>query len=167
MTKMNAKLVLMGLALASMALASPALAGPKNGAKGKGETHPAQHEERHEERYQERHEERHGDDDKITIRIGDDDRIVIGNYYRDDYRRNCPPGLAKKNNGCQPPGQAKKYRIGEVYDGPYGPLPDYLKDKLHAPKGYEYIQVDKDIVLIGEATKKVIDAVTLISAVGD
>ena len=28
--------------------------------------------------------------------------------------RGCPPGLAKKNNGCLPPGQAKKmFRVGE------------------------------------------------------
>jgi hypothetical protein len=29
------------------------------------------------------------------------------------YRRgHCPPGLAKKHNGCMPPGQAKKWQIG-------------------------------------------------------
>lgn len=36
-----------------------------------------------------------------------------GVVKRDDYRRashafNCPPGLARKDNGCMPPGQAKK-----------------------------------------------------------
>ena len=32
---------------------------------------------------------------------------------------NCPPGLAKKNNGCLPPGQAKKlYSVGQRL--PYG-----------------------------------------------
>ena len=33
---------------------------------------------------------------------------------------NCPPGLAKKNNGCLPPGQAKKLRIGQRYAQSYG-----------------------------------------------
>lgn len=28
----------------------------------------------------------------------------------------CPPGLAKKENGCMPPGQAKK-----LFRGPHGP----------------------------------------------
>jgi hypothetical protein len=28
--------------------------------------------------------------------------------------RNCPPGLAKKNVPCVPPGQAKTYRIGDI-----------------------------------------------------
>jgi hypothetical protein len=33
----------------------------------------------------------------------------------------CPPGLAKKNNGCLPPGQAKKrYNIGQRYPSSYG-----------------------------------------------
>ena len=33
----------------------------------------------------------------------------------------CPPGLAKKNNGCLPPGQAKKlYNVGQRWPGTYG-----------------------------------------------
>ncbi|HYX45577.1 MAG TPA: hypothetical protein VE820_01960 [Sphingomicrobium sp.] len=33
----------------------------------------------------------------------------------------CPPGLAKKHNGCMPPGQAKKlFRVGQRYDLSYG-----------------------------------------------
>ena len=33
----------------------------------------------------------------------------------------CPPGLAKKNNGCLPPGQAKKlYNVGQRWPGNYG-----------------------------------------------
>ena len=33
----------------------------------------------------------------------------------------CPPGLAKKHNGCMPPGQAKKlYRVGQRFPLSYG-----------------------------------------------
>ena len=33
----------------------------------------------------------------------------------------CPPGLAKKNSGCLPPGQAKKrYNVGQRWAGNYG-----------------------------------------------
>ena len=33
----------------------------------------------------------------------------------------CPPGLAKKNNGCMPPGQAKKlYNVGQRFPLNYG-----------------------------------------------
>jgi len=112
----------------------------------------------------------HHDDDRITISIGSGDRVRIQNYLANDYRRNCPPGLAKKHNGCMPPGQAKKYRVGYplphdvVFFPVTGDLLDYLSP---VPRGYRYVQVDKDVLLIGEASKKVIDAVTLLSAVGN
>jgi hypothetical protein len=32
----------------------------------------------------------------------------------------CPRGLAKKNNGCLPPGQAKKLGMGQRYAQSYG-----------------------------------------------
>jgi len=33
----------------------------------------------------------------------------------------CPPGLAKKHNGCMPPGQARKlYRVGQRFPLSYG-----------------------------------------------
>ena len=36
-------------------------------------------------------------------------------------RGGCPPGLAKKNNGCMPPGQARKlYRTGQRFPLGYG-----------------------------------------------
>src|SRR5262249_37678595 len=40
----------------------------------------------------------------------------------DDYGGGgCPPGLAKKHNGCLPPGQAKKlYNVGQRYPSGYG-----------------------------------------------
>jgi len=117
------------------------------------------------------HEEMFDHDSKSWIRIGidNDDRDDIRRWLSNDFRRNCPPGLAKKNNGCMPPGQAKKYRIGEpLPDGVrWNPLPRDLLDLLDPPpRGHQYVQVDTDILLIGEAGKKVIDAVTLLSAVG-
>lgn len=32
----------------------------------------------------------------------------------------CPPGLARKHNGCMPPGQAKKLYRGERWESGYG-----------------------------------------------
>ena len=32
----------------------------------------------------------------------------------------CPPGLAKKHNGCMPPGQAKKLARGQRWQSGYG-----------------------------------------------
>jgi Ni/Co efflux regulator RcnB len=118
----------------------------------------------------------HNDDDNDRRRgpdiivIDNRDRTVIRQYVEQDYRRHCPPGLAKKHNGCLPPGQAKKkYRVGYVLprDVEYRPVPrDLLVQLQPVPSGYEYVQVDKDVLLMSEATKKVIDAITLYSAVG-
>jgi hypothetical protein len=44
----------------------------------------------------------------------------------------CPPGLAKKHNGCLPPGQAKKlYNVGQRFPSGYG-----------TPYGYNQIPYD-------------------------
>lgn len=103
----------------------------------------------------------------IFIGIDGGDKARISQFLQEDYQKNCPPGLAKKNNGCLPPGQAKKYKIGSVYEGAWSPIPDELADMLRgAPVGHRYVMVDKDVLLIAEASKQVIDAVTLLSAVG-
>lgn len=109
-----------------------------------------------------------GDTAMIAIGFDEHNRDVIRRYLGDDHRKHCPPGLAKKHNGCLPPGLAKKYKVGEALPPgiDFSPLPRGLLDLLGpAPRGYQYVQVDKDVLLIGEASKKVIDAVTLLSAV--
>ena len=41
-------------------------------------------------------------------------RVLVRDYYGQQYRAGrCPPGLAKKHNGCMPPGQARKWHIGQ------------------------------------------------------
>jgi hypothetical protein len=53
---------------------------------------------------------RGGDSVSISVTIGGDDRAAIQQYYGTMIQSgHCPPGLAKKNNGCMPPGQAKKW----------------------------------------------------------
>lgn len=105
------------------------------------------------------------DDVRVAIDFGSKDRTVIRNYLRSNYAH-CPPGLAKKHNGCLPPGQAKKYNIGSHLDYPYRELPGDLLDILGpAPRGTFYAMVDKDVLLVSEAGKKILDAVTLLSAV--
>jgi hypothetical protein len=37
----------------------------------------------------------------------------------------CPPGLAKKHNGCMPPGQARKLARGERWQSGYGSVYSY------------------------------------------
>jgi Ni/Co efflux regulator RcnB len=108
---------------------------------------------------------------KSRVRIDSSDRVVIREYIEDSYYDSCPPGLAKKHNGCLPPGQAKKrYSIGRPLPDyiVYEPVPDRILYRLEpVPVGYRYVRVDTDVLLISEASKKVIDAVTLLSAVGN
>jgi len=152
-------------AAAAMLTATPALADS-----GKGKGHGNDKGESYRE--VEVHKSNGHDDDGMTvIRIGDDDRVILRSYVEDHYKSNCPPGLAKKNNGCLPPGQAKKrYEVGHRLpdDVVYEPVPRYILDRLHpAPSGYKYVKVDTDVLLIGEASKNIIDAVTLLSGVGN
>lgn len=87
--------------------------------------------ERDDDRDDRREARRERDDDRRELRrLVRDDRRDLRRDFRDDRRfdrdddryRNrfvraagdCPPGLARKNNGCLPPGQAKKLFAGQA-----------------------------------------------------
>lgn len=85
-----------------------------------------------------------------------------GRLYALDARATCPPGLAKKGNGCLPPGQAKKlYKVGQRYNRNFGStwtynqIPDYLRnqyslardDRYYYRDGYLY-QVDPKTMVV-------------------
>ena len=91
------------------------------------------------------------------------DRSVIQSYFATPTSGpNCPPGLAKKNNGCMPPGQAKQYTIGRAL--PAGvvmyPLPGSLLGRLAPPPGYQYMRVGSDILMLAIGTNMVVSALT-------
>lgn len=101
------------------------------------------------------------------VRVGsyfqDRQRIVINNYYGEQFRSgHCPPGLAKKNNGCMPPGQAKKYIVGQRLPSHvvYYAIPQTVSVQLGTPpSGYKYVRVASDILLIAVGTSMVVDAI--------
>jgi hypothetical protein len=85
-----------------------------------------------------------------------------GRLYALDARGSCPPGLAKRNNGCKAPGQAKKqYDVGQRYNRnagnlwSYNQIPDALRsqygldqsDRYYYNNGYLY-QVDRRSSLV-------------------
>lgn len=97
----------------------------------------------------------------VDIRFGGSDRTVVREYFSDS-GRGCPPGLAKKNNGCMPPGQAKKWAVGQPLprDVVFYELPRELVVRLTPPpSGYRYIRAAADILLIATGTGMVIDAI--------
>lgn len=102
------------------------------------------------------------------VRLGgyfrDDHRVVIREYYDLEFRagKSCPPGLAKKHNGCLPPGQAKKWVVGRVLPREiiyYSVAPSVLVRLGPAPAGHQFVRVASDILLIAIGTGMVIDAI--------
>lgn len=85
--------------------------------------------------------------------------------------RPCPPGLAKKDPACTPPGQAKKagVRVGAVYDpadvhivrmpGLYG-LGPRVPGSQYAIIGNQLVRIDPD-------TYKVLSIIRLVDAILD
>lgn len=90
-------------------------------------------------------------------------RNTIAGYYGGQARAGrCPPGLAKKNNGCLPPGQAKKWARGMPLPAglQYHDLPrDLLMRLPPPPPNHRYVQVAGDVLLIAVGSMMVIDAV--------
>jgi len=101
--------------------------------------------------------------DPVRRHFEDRHKVVIRDYYVGEYRAGrCPPGLAKKNNGCMPPGQAKKWTMGQPLprDVIFYDLPPTLVVHLGVPPpGYRFVRVASDILLIAIGTGMVIDAI--------
>jgi len=106
-----------------------------------------------------------------AVVVTDRDRGAIYGYYQPLYAAgNCPPGLAKKNNGCLPPGQAKKlWTVGQplLASVTFYPLPGALLGQLTpAPAGYQYIRVANDILLMAIGTRLIAGAIADLSSMG-
>jgi Ni/Co efflux regulator RcnB len=124
---------------------------------------------KHHEKYDRNDNDRHSSSDSndlnvhVDVYFGDDDRVVIHDYYDERYSSgHCPPGLAKKRNGCMPPGQAKKWYKGRplARDVIYHDLPHSVLIKLRLPpSGHKYVRVAADILLIAIGTGVVVDAI--------
>lgn len=103
-----------------------------------------------------------GDSISISFSFSDGDRMAIRDYYGGPMPRGCPPGLAKKNNGCMPPGQAKKWMMGHPLprDVIFYDLPHELRIRMSAPPGgYKYVRVAGDILMIAVGTGMVAAAI--------
>lgn len=75
------------------------------------------------------------------------------------YGRDCPPGLAKKNNGCLPPGQAKKR--GDRYSNQYGGVPSGYGDRFRDTQQYIYRYNDGRIYQIDRYTNRIVRVITV------
>lgn len=100
---------------------------------------------------------------RAEVRFADPHRALISDYYgRQRAAGKCPPGLAKKHNGCLPPGQAKKWQMGQPLprDVVFYPLPREVRVRVGAPPaGYRYVRVAIDVLLVTVGTLMVVDAI--------
>jgi Ni/Co efflux regulator RcnB len=101
---------------------------------------------------------------QVTVVFSATQREAARSYFVKEHGRgNCPPGLAKKHNGCLPPGQAKKrYVVGHSL--PQGIVVEELPVQLSArigpaPPGYRYGILDGDLVKLSVGTMLVVDAI--------
>lgn len=75
--------------------------------------------------------------------------------------KHCPPGLQKKTPACVPPGLAKKWGIGDRYDGDYDKA-DWRGYRLPRPEdGEDWIRVGDAIFKVNDETREILTIIRL------
>lgn len=156
----------LALMIAGALMAGPALADKPSWAGG-GKKHEDNEGDYRKGNGRDRDDKSRRDNDRSDARghsnFGDRHKVLVRDYYVSEYRGgHCPPGLAKKHNGCMPPGQAKKWRMGSPLptDVVYYELPPTLIVQIgRPPAGYRYVRVASDILMVAVGTGMVVDAI--------
>jgi Ni/Co efflux regulator RcnB len=102
--------------------------------------------------------------ERVEFRFHDRQRELAREYYKREYhdRGRCPPGLARKHNRCEPPRHRGKWERGKPLprDVAYRPVPHDLEVRMGPPpRGYRYVDVAGDILMIAVGTAVVVDAI--------
>lgn len=99
----------------------------------------------------------------VSFSFGSSETRLVRDYYGGQVAKGkCPPGLSKKGNGCQPPGQAKQWQKGRALgsDIRYYDIPNELRIRLPVPPlNHKYVQLGTDLLLIAVGTAIVVDAI--------
>ncbi len=168
------------ITLASLLISAPVFAKDKGDDQGKGrgndksqkyeakaEKHQAKadkHARKDYEKSQKQAAKREREEIKHGAYFNDVQRDNARRYYAQQYSdgRRCPPGLAKKDNGCMPPGQVRNWQVGQpiprgvtVYSVPQ----PVITQLPAAPYGYRYARVGNDIVLVQQQNNLVVDII--------
>lgn len=153
------------LAAACMALAIPVAAlADKPDHAGKPHKHQGMH-----------HKDQHANGKpRAERRVDRDPVVVVGPSQRQPVvrveGRACPPGLAKKNPPCVPPGQAKKaIGVGDVIDwnGVHAVTRPGLYGLGDAPRGQRYAIVNGRLVRVDRETGRILSILRLVDAILD
>lgn len=163
---------IVALAITSLLVAAPALS------KGKGDNDNDDHGKgngKHSQKFEDKQDKREAKEYKKAEKrerkeiqpgsyFNDQQRTLVREYYVQNYSnvKKCPPGLAKKNNGCMPPGQARNWVVGQpvprgvtVYAVPQ----PVIVQLPPAPYGYRYARIGGDIVLVQQQNNLIVDII--------
>ncbi len=159
---------LIAIAITSLFIAGPGFAKDKSDDHGNGNSKHGQKHEKKEgkraEKEQKHAEKRQREEIKQGTYFNDQQRTYVREYYTTNYggAKRCPPGLAKKNNGCMPPGQVRNWVVGQpVPRGVtvYSVAPPVIRMLPPAPYGYRYARLGGDIVLVQQQNNIIVDII--------
>ena len=168
MTYPKNALSIVAFAIASLLMAGSAIA-KKDGddnEKG-GNKHGQKHEdkrEKREDKAEKKAEKRQREEIKQGAYFNDQQRTFAREYYTTTYKdgKRCPPGLAKKNNGCLPPGQVRNLAVGQPVPTNvtvYSVAQPVIRMLPPAPVGYRYARIGGDIVLVQQQNNIIVDII--------
>ena len=175
MTRFNLSGSLVALAITALFVASPAFAKDKDKDKGNDDDNgrgkhaekyekKQQKDDRKEDRKEEKRERKYIEQGKY---FNDQQRTYVREYYTTRYGsgKKCPPGLAKKGNGCLPPGQVRTWVVGQpiprnvtIYSVPQ----PVILQLPPAPRGYRYARIGGDIVLVRQQNNLIVDIIQVL-----
>lgn len=125
--------------IAAVAVATPTLAQPSHAGHGKGNTHAK---------------------GKVHGNKAMQHRASAGRYGM--WGNSCPPGLARKNNNCLPPGQARKrFQVGQRWIGSqaqswnYNQIPADWRDRYDLDANDRYYYRDGYLYQVDPRTRLV------------
>jgi Ni/Co efflux regulator RcnB len=156
---------LLSLLLAALVATGPAFA------KGDGDDHGKHDKHDRHDRHERKHDDhRHKDKDKHQDHDGprqgayfnDHSRDAVYRYYVSHPVRPCPPGLARKHNGCLPPGHVQQWQLGAPLARTVvvAPVPQQIVVSLPPPPaGHKYVQVAGDVLLVAVGSMLVVDGI--------
>ena len=163
MTVLNLSQRFLALAMVSLFVSAPVFGKDKDkdDDHGNGKGKNAQKHEYKEERKAEKRERKNI---QPGTYFNDQQRTYVREYYVQNYSngKKCPPGLAKKNNGCMPPGQVKNWVVGQPV--PRGVLlytvpQPVIRQLPPAPYGYRYVLIGGDVVLVQQQNNLIVDII--------
>jgi Ni/Co efflux regulator RcnB len=169
MTRFNFSSRIIALAITAIFVAGPAFAKGNDDDHGKGNGKDKQTEkyDKKNQKDAEKAETRERKEIEQGKYFNDQQRTYVREYYTTNYGpgKKCPPGLAKKGNGCMPPGQVRSWVIGQpiprnvtIYSVPR----PVILQLPPAPYGYRYARIGGDIVLVQQQNNLIVDVIQVL-----